>query len=365
MESSEERWQEIVQYHVEFYPFSVRVLTTYPVLWIHQMTGLPLRETFFVFQYLLMAAVGLALYRFLLLLGYAERSGQVGLVLFLGSFPVLFAHSEPIFTWDDPWVYLALVLSFTALIRRNALTASLWFTLGLFAREQTVLYFPVFLLGLWLLQERPLQWHVIGAAILPPALFLPFWFFVWQEPDPMRYQLLAYNFSDWPHTINSLFSLFISFGFLWVAWIAGLSRGVDMPVSRAAVDRFVRIGSIVMVVPTILVGLAFAYARETRIFFSPFVLMIPLALGVLRKQMTHMIQSSRRPRYAIVALIVCLIIGGVAGTALFRGFDYRNCPDFCRLWGSIHLGLSLVVLWWLWRGRRSTAAAQHSERDSG
>ncbi|MEW6050807.1 MAG: hypothetical protein AB1644_07065 [Candidatus Zixiibacteriota bacterium] len=146
--ATDERWNNILNLHKVFYPFSIRYLTTYPILWANDLFGLPYRTGFFLMQYLLALALGLALYRFLIKLEFSKFWSNLGVAICLLSFPVLLAHSEPVFTYDDFWLYLFLTLCMTAVIDSRFRDAAVWFALGCFAREQMLMYAPAYALGL-------------------------------------------------------------------------------------------------------------------------------------------------------------------------------------------------------------------------
>ncbi|MCM2272762.1 MAG: hypothetical protein NDJ18_09450 [candidate division Zixibacteria bacterium] len=347
MASSETRWQEIVEYHRTFYPFSIRYFTTYLVLGINQLTGLPLRETFFALQYLLMGAAALLFNTFLHRVGFNRGWSLAGMALFLASFPVIFAHSEPVFTWDDGWTYLYLLLATISLINRSLWPAVVCFTLGCFAREQMLLYFPVLVLGVDLFCTGESRRRKLIALLFPLLIYGAFYFATYQSPDQKRFELLAYNFESGPASTNSLFSVFISFGAVWVAWIIGLRKRIDLGQGdgSGALNKFLRWSSIFAVVPTLLVGLLFASARETRIFFPPFLFVIPVALGWLRSQ-AKLIESAalKRRRLMVVTMLSLVAIALAMILTIRPDLDYRNCPDFCYLWGGIHLGLSAGLM---------------------
>ncbi len=361
MASSESRWQEIVEYHRTFYPFSIRYFTTYLVLGINQLTGLPLRETFFTLQYALMGAVALLFNAFLQRVGFNRRWSLAGMMLFLTSFPVIFAHSEPVFTWDDGWTYLYLLLTTISLMNRSLWLAVVCFTLGCFAREQMLLYFPVLALGISLFCTEESRPRKLAALLFPLLVYGAFFFATYQSPEQKRFELLRYNFESGPASINSLFSVFISFGAVWVAWIFGLRKRFDFGQRDGSdlLTKFLRWSSILAVVPTLLVGLLLASARETRIFFPPFLFVIPVALRWLWSQAKLIESADPKKRRLIAVTTLSLVAIALAMILTIKpDLDYRNCPDFCYLWGGIHLGLSagLVAVALLFGGASKRSA---------
>lgn len=345
--SSEARWREIVDYHLTFYPFSIRYFTTYLVLGINALTGLPLRETFVTVQYLLMATVAFLLYRFLLMLKLSRGMAHFGMFLFLISFPIIFAHSEPVFTWDDGWTYLFLLLTVMALMNGRLWPAVIYFTLGCFAREQMLLYWPVFLFGIYSYCGEEPNRHRLLAAVIPLLLYGAFYAAMFEAPEQQRFELLQYNFETLPRAANSLFSIFISFGAIWVAWLFALGRFLRIEAVDAAKQqtRFLAWASLLAMAPTLFIGMLFALARETRIFFPPFVFIIPLALLWMQARIGSAREQWRNLRFRLTILTIVAVAGGILLLRSIKpDLDYRNCPDFCYLWSGIHMGLTVGVI---------------------
>jgi hypothetical protein len=347
MLSTEEHWHMLFGYHFTFYPFSIRYFTTFLVQGMHGLTGLPIKETFFAVQYLLSAVVALVLYRFLLRLRLSRGWAHFGMFLFLVSFPIIFAHSEPVFTWDDGWTYLFLLLCTMSLMNCRLWSATVCFVLGCFAREQMMLYFPVYLLGINTFCVGRSKWSKILAAVLPVIIYGAFYAALFEAPEQKRFELLQYNFETLPRTANSLFSLFIAFGAIWVAWLFSvrsfLRKGRVDAGSREL--RFLAWGSLLAVAPTLFLGLVLALARETRIFFPPFVFIIPLAVVWLQERMRMVDKGRRKQRLWMALATAGAIIAGISLIGNIKpDLDYRNCPDFCYLWAGTHIGLSIGVI---------------------
>jgi hypothetical protein len=359
MASPESRWQEIFAYHQTFYPFSIRVFTTWIVTGLHQITGLPLRESFFTFQYCLMAIVALLFHRFLLSLSFVRRMANFGMILFLTAFPILFAYSEPVFTWDDGWTYLFLLLTVMAARNHRFVLAAIWFTLGCVAREQMLLYLPVFAYGVFVWGKESSLTRKLATIMLPVVLYFIYFAATYQSPDSQRYQLLQYNFETFPRATNSLYSIFIAFGAIWIAWLFALRRKTAQNLDAAdlSVRRFLVFCSVSSVIPTVIVGLTLTYARETRIFFPPFLFIIPLALIWIESRWRDLTLQYRK--WLIGATLLAMVMAVLLAKFWNPDLDYRNCPEFCLNWLGIHVGLTVgVLLLWVLSKKPAISAGQ-------
>ena len=97
--------------------------------------------------------------------------------------------------------------------------------------------------------------------------------------------------------------------------------------------------------------LLFAFARETRLLFPPFVFLIPLALEALRRLHDHAVFTSVkswRPMLAMAAVVVAVYVGIEVTPYLLGPHDYGGpAPLFRYLVAGIHLGLAVSLLGYL------------------
>lgn len=347
MTATHERWATVINLHKTFYPFSIRYLTTYPVLWANGLFGLPLRTGFFVLQFLLFFLLGLAFYRFLMTLGFSRFWSNLGVALCLLSYPVLLAHSEPAFTYDDFWMYLFLTLCFTAVIESRFRDAAIWFALGCFAREPMLLYTPAFALGLWHFRQERTWRQLLPPLIVPLSVYGLFLWAVWQAPHPHRWELFDYNFENYLRGTDSLYSAFIAFGFIWVIflltsfwYVARRFRGF-----RREEQFLIQAGGYAAVI-TLVAGLCFTLARETHVFYPPFVFLVPLAVYWFREVDRRLVQPL--PIEAFLLLVIAceglLWPGLKLGNYLLPDFEYHDCRSLSRALGGIHLGLGMAMV---------------------
>ncbi len=359
MNLAEESWQRMVDSHLSWYPFKIRYFTTYAMLLLNRVFALPLRESFFLIQFPLLLVLGPVFYNYQRILGFTVRQAWVGVFLVLSSYPVLLAFSEPTHTWDDVWTYLLVTLALALVLRSRITAATVVFTLACFAREQSLIFYPLLAMtAFWSPSEMPRRNRLLW-LLAPPVLYGVFRVIVWQEMDPARFSHIYRNFEFGLRTSDTLFSLFISFGFIWVASLMALVRLVRK--NRTAAERFLYWGTLISLPANLVIALFFSLTRETRILFPPFVCLVPLAVRELWLLLADLKQrrGAFRRVTQVITFSVLIGVGIYLGRAVFPSFEYRACPNIAQLWAGIHFGLVLnlmaLYLLRLVTGSRATA----------
>jgi hypothetical protein len=342
MQLSEALFVEAHEWGLATYPYSIRPFLAYSIELLTRLFSLEVKTSFFVIQFSLAAAIGLSFYYYLRQLSFSIGWSRLGLFLVLSAYPILAAHIEPMHTRDDLWAHLFMILALLSLLRSRMTAGIVWYTLAIFAREQSLLLFGAFLLVAWLRCEKIPRRRLVLLSLLPLLIYAVFYAITWQEPDPVRFSLIQFNFENHLRTSDTLFSLFISFGFMWLAAPASIGAG-----KSNQAFRLLWLGAILTVPATVLLTLFLTNARETRILFPPFVFMIPLTVMTLQK-----VYYEIRPRLSTMHLVIIglgafalLMAGGIMlGEVLFPEFEYRRCPNFQRLWAGIHFGLIFSLI---------------------
>ena len=339
-----EAWAKAIEFHLNYYPYNIRFPQTHATLLISQIFGVTLKDSFYILQYILAFLLGPLFFNYLKQLGFERNWSLVGLVALMLSFPILCAHFEPVHTWDDKWMYGFLILTFSALLKSNWLVASLFFTLGCFAREQMVLFYPIFFLaGMWNRQKLGVRKLSLVLSI-PIIIYGTFTLIMYQTADPHRWSLFAYNFENTARAADSIVSLWISFGFLWFLGVAG----VFCLISKRSDPKF-RIlfwGAVTALPLTLILGIFFTYVRETRILFPPFVFLMPLALIALKNLWEKLPAVKSKAFWIITACSGALLIaaGVLIAPYLWPEFDYGSSSMLRRDFAGVQIGLSLLLL---------------------
>jgi hypothetical protein len=313
-------------------------------LYAHRWLGLPVRESFYILQFTLAFLLGPLFYRFLRQLKFSLNWSRAGVLILFSAYPIMAAHFEPVHTWDDFWVYIFLVLTFTFITRKRLIYSLAFFTLACFAREQSLLFYPVIVLAVFLFFGEMSMGKKILYLLAPLIIYGTFYVIVYQPPADRRFELIVFNFENALRTRDSIFSFYISFGFVWVASIISLVR-----LARAKKSRIISLlfwGALITFPLNVPLTFFIATARETRIFFPPFVFLIPLSLISLQwiYEFIRGHFSIRRQIIALIAFHALMLSGVFLAKQIFPYFEYRQCASYCQEWAGINLGITVFLL---------------------
>lgn len=335
-----ELWEKRIQAHMLEYPFNIRIFTTPLVVFLSHISNLPYRELFFILQFTLAAILGPMFFGYLRAFKFDVKMSSIGTFLLISSYPIMAAHFEPVHTWDDFGVYIFLTASFWAMIKRKPMTSVVFFTLGCLAREQTMLYYPILVLGTFRFNKDISRIKALIISAIPVIVYGPYFISVHM---PYDYNLL-FNFETFLRTRDTLFSVFISFGFIWI--VIPIVLLIQPWRKMSSRSKFLFITTVYCLISTLLIILLFARARETRLLFPPFVFLIPLSLLIIKPCLDYLQKYTGIIKKILSILIMhgLMIFGVFISFRLFPEFEYRQCPDFCREWTGINLGLMLSLI---------------------
>ncbi len=350
MDQTEEIWLKRVTWHLEYAPFAHRLLQNYATLLFHQFFLLPIKESFFVVQYILFLLIGSVFYKYLRLLSFDKYWSIIGLIILLTAYPILGAHFSPVYTWDDMWAYLFIMLMLINLIKLKWNHVGLFLLLGLMAREQTIIFVPILIFIVYLHRENNNSKLKLISILLPILIYIIYRLFLWQEISSSRWGLFNFNFENHGRTNDSLMSIFLSFGFIWLLYFVGCVKLYFNKVLKEY--KLLVFGSISTLILTFIIALFFAFTRETRLLFPPFVFVIPIALIALKSIVTYKNNSN----WICLKYIFSVILLGVF---IFGGINYVEYLNIqCDFWAGadvrflllgIHLGVAtfFIVLYLL------------------
>ena len=359
-----EIWIKSLELHLNYYPYNIRFPQTQATLLFSQIFGITLKESFYILQYILAFLLGPLFYNYLITLGFGRIWSLVGLAALMLSFPILGAHLEPVHTWDDKWMYGFLIIAFTALLKGNWLIASLFFTLGCFAREQMVIFYPILFIEGFYSREKFGNRKLLLGLLIPVVIYGTFIFLTYQSPDAKRWSLFFYNFENTARAADAVVSLWISFGFLWFLAAAGAFSLI--PKRSEPKFRILFWGAVTALPLTMILGIFFAYVRETRILFPPFVFLIPLALIALKNLWDSLPAEKSKAFWIITASSSALLIttGLLIASYLWPEFDYGSSSVLRRDFAGVQIGLSLLLLVGLVAGRFCGINGNHASTGS-
>ena len=345
-------WEARMNAHLTWYPFKIRLLQTYSTIALSELAGISVRLAYYLVQYTLAFVLGLLFFRYLRRLNFNRARAAFGLLLLVTSASILGAHFEPIHTWDDFWVYIFLVLAFGAIVERRWLLVGVAFTLGCFAREQTLFFYPLLMLAAWQDRHTVRKSLLLVSLLIPVVVFGAYYASVWEHPDPVRWSYYVYSFENPARTADSIISLIDGFGFLWIVAAFGFVR-----LARQKRDRTQSLifWSALYAVPiTTAFATLYTLIRETRILFPPFLFVIPLAVWEIEALIPVWQQMTRRKKtMAVVAVVALVILGRYAADWFWPVVDYGGSVGFRRGYAGISLGLAASFLLARWYAGRA------------
>lgn len=336
-------WREQLQLHQQSPPFSLRPLTSFTVDYLSSRCGLTLRDAFLISQYPVLLALLISFVAYLRQLQFSQRQTLAGLWMLTFTFPILCVHFVPNWTWDDLWAYVTLIWMAVFLWRGRPLLAGACLALAALSRESVLLALPAFFLfsprgarsGRWLF-----------GAMLPLLVYLVYRLICFPDVLSGRLTRLPVNFADAGATRQSLYSLFVSFGWLWVAAAIAVGR-VRRAAKGASDKRWHSLANSAWVVAllTVAVTMTAALLRETRLLFTPFIFIVPLALKELVSLRGIAVKVVGSVPIWLPVPAMLLLLGGCIGLAvvLFPSFPYLPMIDFHRVYFAVHLAASAVV----------------------
>lgn len=347
MTLGEDIWQKKLDLHLDAYPFKLRPLQSYATLLLHEQLGIPIRESFFILQFMLALLLAMTFYALLRNLHFNRTWALIGLIFLLAAYPILGAHWAPTHTWDDFWGYLFITLSLLAVTRDRPVLAGLSLLVATIARETNVIFVPLVLLPLWKPTLAARRRSLLAIALVPFIVAAAIRILWGAEQDFSRWAWhLNYNFETALRVNDTVVSLIIAFGPLWVLALIGFFQ---VKKDQATPYRTLLLWGFAVSLPLHLVfGLAGGMARETRLLFPPFVFVIPLALIALRSLVAQIRAGlSRWPKFVpIEALVAMCIIGVLAANLwLFPKFDYGSNAAIRRPLAGLYLGMMLWLGW--------------------
>ena len=254
--------------------FARRPLTTWSVDAMAGL-GLPVKAAFIFLGFGLFLFAGLLIHRVAGQLGASPGEALIAQAAFHLSPTVLFAWFDPMYTYDEPIQYAALLIALLALLRGQHLAFILSFTVAVIARETSAILLP----GLaWLTRD---QWRRSWPALVAPlGLFALFAFWIIQHQGIAdstiadlggRLGFFGFNFGTWSMAGESLSYLVLVLALpVFLLYRYGRS-GKPSPQDRAQLQAF----WVTLVLNTLVVLVA-AKAREARLFALPMILGWPL-----------------------------------------------------------------------------------------
>lgn len=337
----EEKFLEALELHETDYPFSLRPFTSVTIRSLTESFGLTVRQAFIASQYSLLFVLLISFDYLLVTLALSRRRRIVGLWALGLSFPILGVHFIPNFTWDDLWGYIALTWMAVFLIRGRLYPAALCLAFVAIAKENQLVALP----AVYIFRDctRPVRSWLIP-MLIPVAVFVGYRIFAFDGFAQESFSNLAFNFSNIPQSRQTIFSLLMSFGAFWVWAGEGLKKRLfNSSLEHDELYRQLALSALVVGGAAVVSTLLLAYARETRLFFTCFVFIIPLALITVYESrafetIRQYVKSSSKVRLSLIALGFSAL-GIIVSSLVFPTFPFLPEKDIHRWLFGLHLGL--------------------------
>lgn len=341
LHQSEQSWAERIELHETSPIFSKRPLTSIAVVALHDSLGLGYRASFFALQFALMTAALICFWYWLSILGFGRGEGLAGMVIFGLSHSVFLAHFEPIHTWSDFWVYALIPLSLAWSLKKRYIPAVIAAVLALIARETSLLFVPLMIPALRLGGSRRWPASLAGAAVI--ILFVGERLYFHPHLSAIPDFKLLFNFDGLLRTSDTIFSVIVSLGFVWITGLLGLVSNSGFESDRL---RFLKWGGIWTVVGFTASSLLFGQVRESRLFVPTMVFLIPLTIVWWRSRRPAFRQlTGATPKWGQSAVALVLVALGIGlATVIFPEFEYRAWRDGSWVWLGLNIAAAGVVI---------------------
>lgn len=264
---------------------------------------------FVVWCFLITLASLLTFYWLLTILHFSHRYRLLGGLLFLFSFPILFAYNYPIFTKEDTLAFFWVVLALIFVIRKKLAVASLISVLAVLTRE-TTLIIP---LSLWIASDSKPRRKIL--YVLPPILaFLAVRLIMGWE----SYDMAAGFYRNLKLPAESTVFLFLTFGAFWLTAYLGWRRNRTLP--DKDYGRWVLMKSFPWVVVSVLfAAVSFSVLRENRVSFILFPWIITMSLYWIKEHSADLVRTARKKR--LIYPVAILALAAIGTSTALLGFS--------------------------------------------
>lgn len=240
-----------------------------------------------------------ALWKWLEVLSFSIKQRLLGCLLFLSSFPILFAYNYPVYTREDPLGYLLVVLSLIATTSSNPSYFILFTTLGVMTRD-TTLVVPVCYLffGNETVQRRIIRTFPSFMVFLFLRLLLGPQFY-----DPYE----GGSYFNFRYPLDALLFLFLTFGVIWLLALLRLWELLKVRIFLSNQRYRLYLYTPLAIVLVLSTHICLAIVRENRISFLLFPFLIPWALDWISEHSKELRNFWNSTRFFVTWVLITLI----------------------------------------------------------
>lgn len=328
--------------HLTEFPFKIRPFTNFSIYVITKYLNISLLYSFILHQYLLLTVFFVSFAYFLRSIHFSSKERIIGLSITAFLFPILCIHFVPVYSWDDIWSYIFIVWFLYYIIKDKYYMASLFLILAMISRESMALVLPAFYI---FRNPKKLNYNWIFPTVFPLIIYgiLRILFF----PELLEGRLTRFivNFNDLNAVRQSIFSLFVSFGWMWVVLCLGVKNKIQDVETKKQFQKMRKTAIIVSFI-TIIIVLNTALVRETRLLFTPFIFIIPFVLSQLSWYLKSFRENFKRFKWNIsIFFILTLFLTSILFTVfIFPSFSFLPMIDFHRIYFALNLTISILLI---------------------
>lgn len=285
--------------------------------------GLTPKQAFIAVGLIGFFIAGVLVFLIALRLGLGERNALWSQALFQLSPTVLCAWFDPLYTYDEPIQYAAVLAALLALLHQRWVVYVPALMLALMARETSLLLLPAFF---FITSKRKLT---IIATLVSVALFAAWLVIAPQGTSAAEFSTDLARRADYLAINFSVERIGETIGFMLLVLALPLFLFFRQRTSIAQAWRKAFIIALLLNVPLVLVG---AYAREARLFALPLVMLWPFMGSALHAELAQhggwrgLLQTFRSPLAALTLIAIGTLIafGAYAGFTLTAGWQQDN-----------------------------------------
>ena len=328
--------------HLTEFPFKLRPFTNMSMFFLTKCFNISLYHSFIIHQYILLSAFFISFAYFLKTINFELKERLIGLSITAFLFPILCIHFVPVFSWDDIWAYICIVWFLNFIIKDNFYTASLFLAVSMVSRESMVLVLPAYYI--FRNKDRSnIKWLI--PMILPVFIYGLIRCLFFPEVLEGRLTRFMVNFEDIDTVRQTIYSLFVSFGWMWTVLLLGAKNSSLIPAQNKLSEKF-RTSAIIVSILTIIIVLNTALARETRLLFTPFIFIIPfvlLQLAWYQKKFYDVLKRMKKSM-SIIMILGILLFSILFSVYVFPSFKYLPMIDFHRVYFAVNLSVSILLV---------------------
>ena len=335
-------WQQVYSLHLSDIPFKFRPLTNGAIYFLVNYFSLSIATSFVLHQYVLLFVFFISFAYYLRALQYSQTERIVGLFITALSYPILCVHFIPNYTWDNLWLYIGLIWFGYFLAKRQFYLASLFLLFSTISHESALFVTIAFY---FFRDKSKSQLHWLIPASIPAFSYLVFRLFFYPHVMTGRFTHVIGNFENVAATRQTFYSIFVSFGWMWVVLIWGYIYRKKLQKQFKLFEPFLY-SSLFTAIITICTVIFVGKTRETRLFYTPFLFIIPFVLSVSSDFFSSFVrmytQKSKLINYIVIMCVLSLTV--FVSVYIFPTFSFLPMIDFHRVYFAINLSVVCIAL---------------------